>query len=313
MPPPQPTPLNRDQSHPLLTSFPPFLLVAIHSLLYHRHLYPPTTFLSTRAYNLPVHQSRHPTVCAWIRSAVDALSIQLARGTVARVAVVMHAPAPSRAVLERWVFDTTAFPAWPAGKSREPARAMADFGRMMEREARGEEGRGRHGIELFPDPEVGGEGTSSRVRWPDVDEQLRGALRRLGHVAGGMGGLPEGSTYTVAVEMREEGRAPIEVCTFLGLVGFCCGLTFGVASAGVDPVGAKLAAGVEYEGRAGGGCGRCQDDADSVGAGRAAVFRVLAGGGEGKVRGGRRGRGRRDGEFGVWVDAGPRVIDGLGL
>lgn len=225
MPPHQPTPLNRDQSHPLLTSFPPFLLVAIHSLLYHRHLYPPTTFLSTRAYNLPVHQSRHPAVCAWIRSAVDALSIQLARGTVARVAVVMHAPAPSRAVLERWVFDTTAFPAWPAGRSREPARAMADFGRMMEREARGEEGRGRHGIELFPDPEVGGEGTSSRVRWPDVDEQLRGALRRLGHVAGGMGGLPEGSTYTVAVEMREEGRAPIEVCTFLGLVGFCCGLT----------------------------------------------------------------------------------------
>lgn len=210
--PPPPTPLNRDQSHPLLTSFPPFLLVAIHSLLYHRALYPPTTFLSTRAYNLPVHQSRHPAVCAWIRSAVDALSVQLARGTVARVAVVMHAPLPSREVLERWVFDTTSFPAWPVARSREPARAMADFGRMMEREARGEEGRGRHGIVLFPeDGEDGGEGT--RVRWPDVDEQLRGALRRLGHVAGGMAGLPEGSTYTVAVEMREEGRAPIEVST----------------------------------------------------------------------------------------------------
>ncbi|KAK0746479.1 DNA-binding protein [Schizothecium vesticola] len=213
--PPCPTPLGRDQSHPLLSSFPAFLLVAIHNLLYYRGLYPRTTFLSTRAYNLPVHQSRHPAVCAWIRSAVDAITSQLARGAVARVAVVMHAPSSSsRAVLERWVFDTTSFPAWPASGIREPARVMAGFGRMQAKEARGEEGEERHGIDFFPAEAAEGveqpPGTcAGRVSWPDVDEQLRGALRRMAHAAEGMRGLPEGCSFTVAVEMREEGEGPI--------------------------------------------------------------------------------------------------------
>ncbi|KAK4134560.1 DNA-binding protein [Trichocladium antarcticum] len=139
--------LPLDQSHILLTSFNSFLTVAIHNILYYRNIYPRTTFLSTRAYNLPVHQNRHPKVCAWIRDAVDAVAVQLPTGHVARIAIATRDGAP-----------------------RELHR-----------------------------------------RWPDLDEQLRGALRRMASTAEGMAALPAGCTFTVAVELGEEGRAPIGV------------------------------------------------------------------------------------------------------
>ena len=84
--------LTLDHSHVLLTAFNSFLTVAIHNILYYRNIYPSETFLSTKAYNLPVHQNRHPKVCAWIRDAVDAVAIQLSTGHVARIAIVIHSP-----------------------------------------------------------------------------------------------------------------------------------------------------------------------------------------------------------------------------
>ncbi|KAG5925361.1 hypothetical protein E4U42_004374, partial [Claviceps africana] len=61
--------LAPSQASFLLSSLANFLTVAIHSILYHRALYPPASFLTARAYNLAVHQSRHPAVCAWVRDA----------------------------------------------------------------------------------------------------------------------------------------------------------------------------------------------------------------------------------------------------
>ncbi|KAK0744988.1 DNA-binding protein [Apiosordaria backusii] len=75
------------QSHILLTSFNTFLTVAIHNILYYRRLYPQSTFLSTRAYNLPAHQNRHPKVCTWITDAVSSVASQLSTGQVSRIAV----------------------------------------------------------------------------------------------------------------------------------------------------------------------------------------------------------------------------------
>ncbi|KAK1834239.1 DNA-binding protein [Podospora conica] len=199
------TTLAQDQAYPLLSSFSCFLLASIHNLLYLRALYPRATFLSSRAYDLPVHQSRHPAVCAWIRSAVDAVTAQIARGAVARVAVVVHGPKPKREILERWLFDTSRFPAWPPSVvRRDPAKAMEDTGMMLEMEGEEEESRELQGLELLEPPEPWD------VNWPDVDQQLRGALRRMAHAAEGMGELPAGCGFTVAVEMREEGMAPIE-------------------------------------------------------------------------------------------------------
>ncbi|EFX05840.1 mitotic spindle checkpoint protein [Grosmannia clavigera kw1407] len=101
-----------------------FFHVAVHSVLYYRQLYPERSFLSATAFGVPVHQSRHPQVCAWVTDAVDHAIGQLAGGAVETVAVVVHAPfggahshpnLPPGAVLERWVFDVSHVPAWPGG------------------------------------------------------------------------------------------------------------------------------------------------------------------------------------------------------
>ncbi|CAM1511704.1 Fc.00g092170.m01.CDS01 [Cosmosporella sp. VM-42] len=170
---------------PLLTSFTTFLTLTLHTLLYHRTLYPRTTFLTARAYNLPVHQSRHPGLCTWISDAVATVSTQLQSGAVRRIAVVMHR-AKSLAVLERWVFDVESFPVW---------------------------GEGRDEQGLVDGPGIVGVGEEEEevdsVNWTDVNEALRGALRRIAHAAEGMPALPEGSTFTLAVELRDEAPAPI--------------------------------------------------------------------------------------------------------
>ncbi|KLU93032.1 hypothetical protein MAPG_11973, partial [Magnaporthiopsis poae ATCC 64411] len=95
-PPPEddPSAIPLPYAHTLLRSFDSFLTVAVHNILYYRGIYPPRTFLSVRAFDLPVQQNRHPLVCAWVRDAVDAVSAQIADGAVHRVAVVLHAPPP---------------------------------------------------------------------------------------------------------------------------------------------------------------------------------------------------------------------------
>lgn len=162
---------------PLLTSFATFLTLSIHSLLYHRQLYPARTFITARAYNLPVQQSRHAGVCRWINDAVSAVAQQLAKAGVERVVFVVHAPKGFE-VLERWVFDVGLFPEWGEDVSGKDE---------VEREGEGE------------------------VNWTDVNEGLRGGLRRLAYAAEKMDKPPEGSTFTLAVELREEAPAPIAV------------------------------------------------------------------------------------------------------
>ncbi|KAJ4270149.1 hypothetical protein NW762_001822 [Fusarium torreyae] len=168
------------QASLLLSSFTTFLTLTLHTLLYHRALYPQTTFLTARALNLPVHQSRHPGLCTWINDAVSSVAAQLRKGAVRRIAVGMHA-AKSFDVLERWVFDVETFPiGWGD-------REEATYNPVMIEGAEEEDG----------------------VNWTDVNEALRGALRRVAHAAEMMPPLPEGSTFTLAVELRDEASAPI--------------------------------------------------------------------------------------------------------
>ncbi|KAK7403982.1 hypothetical protein QQX98_010263 [Neonectria punicea] len=181
--PPQGLSLPSSLASPLLSSFTTFLTLALHSLLFHRGLYPPATFLTARALNLPVRQSRHPGLCAWINDAVAAVALQLQKGVVRRIAVVMHAP-KSFDVLERWVFDVKAFPAW-GDLTGDGDAAKEDTGAVDEDE------------------------TEGLVNWTDVNEALRGALRRIAYAGETMPLLPEGSTFTLAVELRDEAPAPI--------------------------------------------------------------------------------------------------------
>ena len=86
-----------------------FLTVAVHTLLHHRALYPPESFVAARKYNCPVRQSRHRGVCDWVNAAVDAVEGQLLRCAVRRVALVVFAPRTGEP-LERFVFDLARFP-----------------------------------------------------------------------------------------------------------------------------------------------------------------------------------------------------------
>ncbi|KAL1868217.1 hypothetical protein VTK73DRAFT_3810 [Phialemonium thermophilum] len=130
---------------------------------------------------------------------------------------------PPGAVLERWMFDVSRFPPWPGG-----ADAMRDFGSAVaagnRQQAEPEEDDGEAGEDVGDLEGSAGEaerhdaygiqptmplGTAGGVNWTDVDQQLRGAVRRIASAAEKMAPLPEGCTFTVAIELREEGKAPI--------------------------------------------------------------------------------------------------------
>lgn len=66
-----------DTYHAVVSAFSDFLTVAIHTILFERDIYPKSSFLKARKYNYPVRQSRHPTVCQWIRDAVAAVEVEM--------------------------------------------------------------------------------------------------------------------------------------------------------------------------------------------------------------------------------------------
>lgn len=224
-PSPQTTEVPLAEARLLFSSFTSFLTVSIHTVLYYRAIYPKQTFLSAKAFNLPVHQSRHPKVCSWINDAVEAVTAQIAQGRVERVAVVIHAPTnPSDSkvsstqpvapgsVLERWMFDVSHLPAWPGGiealhnfRSEGGGSEQKDLDGFEDDDGSGEDNT----KDLAGDGGLAENDLASAINWTDVDEQLRGAVQRLAYAGEKMEDLPEGCTFTVAVELRDEARAPI--------------------------------------------------------------------------------------------------------
>jgi len=162
----------------LVTTFATFLTVAIHTILYERDIYPRTSFLSARKYNFAVRQSRHPRVCKWITDAVSAVEAELLKGAVERVAVVIYDP-QDRAV-ERFMFDTSRFPVVPLAEQDTP----------LER-------RNQKGDKVAVMPIV------------DLEEQFRATMSRLSGCGSALKSVPEGSTFSVAVELRDESEPPI--------------------------------------------------------------------------------------------------------
>lgn len=162
----------------LITNFTDFLTVAIHTILYERSIYPQTSFLSARKYNLPVRQSRHPKVCEWINDAVAAVETELLKCAVDRVAVMIYDKKSQPK--ERYVFDVSHFPALSA----------ADLDVPMTRES-------SDGQQLAVLPIV------------DMEEQFRAALSKLAGCSSTLGSLPDECTFTVAIELRKDGGAPV--------------------------------------------------------------------------------------------------------
>ncbi|KAI9741459.1 MAG: hypothetical protein M1818_004265 [Claussenomyces sp. TS43310] len=171
-----------DTYQALLTTFSDFLVVAIHTILFERGIYPVETFISTRKYNFPVRQNRHPKVCKWITDAVAAVEAEMLKGGVQRVAVVIYSR--DSQPLERFMFDVSSFP------EVEAAEVLTPFERG----------------------ETAGEGSLNgdlHASLVDVEEQLRATVRKLAYCGGKLGPLPEGCTYTVVVELKDTADPPI--------------------------------------------------------------------------------------------------------
>lgn len=162
-----------------IQSFTDFLTVAIHTIIYERNLYDHDSFLSARKYNFSVRQSRHPQVCTWINDVISAVQVELLKGTVARVVVMIYDCATNHA-LERFVFDTARFPVVPAAEHETPLTRVDEKGET---------------VSVLPAIEL--------------EEQLRATMSRLSGCGAALGELPETCTFTIAVELKDDSEPPI--------------------------------------------------------------------------------------------------------
>ncbi|KAL8705048.1 MAG: hypothetical protein Q9201_001818 [Fulgogasparrea decipioides] len=158
----------------VVSAFSDFLTVAIHTILYERELYPRTSFLAARKFNCPVRQSRHPKVCKWIQDAVAAVGVEMLKCALSSISLVIHAPPPSSAPLERYVFSTAAFPAVPSSELLTP---------FLEN----------------PPPAA------------DLPEQFRATIARLSTLSSTLSPLPADCSFTLVAELRDDAdvQAPL--------------------------------------------------------------------------------------------------------
>lgn len=172
----------------LLDTLTSFLTVATHHILYLRRLYPLVSFLSTRAYNYPVRQNRHPTVCTWINDAVAAIRHQFEKNTVEKVSLCIYELGGNR-VLERWTFDLGAFPS----VARHDRDAPFDADLLA-------------GDEDSP--------LDTTVNVADLEAHFRATLSMITTSAARLRPLPEGPgapecSFTLAIEVKDKADRPV--------------------------------------------------------------------------------------------------------
>jgi mitotic spindle assembly checkpoint protein MAD2B len=177
-----------------LSAFTSFLTAYTHTLLYLRALYPRTSFVTSRFHNTPVHQSRHPLVCEWIRDAVSAVHAELLEGTVSRIGIVIFSNPDSETgsakIMERYMFDVSTFPVVSRNERNMEIQweAESDEGSDEERVGR------KKGKEKEWDANVD----------VDMSEQFRAALIVLQTRASQLKVLPEGCSFNVSMELKDE-------------------------------------------------------------------------------------------------------------
>ncbi|KAL8781859.1 MAG: hypothetical protein Q9213_005800 [Squamulea squamosa] len=156
-----------DNYHAVVSAFSDFLTVAIHTILYERNIYPRTSFMAARKFNCPVRQSRHPKVCKWIQDAVAAVEVEMLKCTLSSISLVIHAPPPSSAPLERFLFSTTAFPSVPSSEVLTPF-------------------------------------TNNPPPATDLPEQFRATMSRLSTLSSALRPLPPDCSFTLVTELRDD-------------------------------------------------------------------------------------------------------------
>lgn len=101
-------------------------------------------------------------------------------------------------ILERYLFDLSLFP---------PTPSKEDFHTEIERESNGDEA-----VSISKKKSE----NKTEVLMVDIEEQLRGAVGRLAMVGGKLGLLPVGCTFSVVVELKDNGGevAPLGVSDY---------------------------------------------------------------------------------------------------
>lgn len=168
----------------LLDTVTDFLTVATHHILYLRRVYPPVSFLSTRAYNYPVRQNRHPDVCKWIEDAIAAVRDQMQKNRIRTVSICIF-ECDNNEVLEKWTFDLRNF----------PSVVRRDW--------------------YVPFESINDEDLRSKMTVTDLEHSFRATFSRLDTVSGKMRPLPNGDgapecSFTITIELREGQKKPLD-------------------------------------------------------------------------------------------------------
>ena len=163
-----------------------FLTVSIHHILYLRSIYPRVSFLSTRAYNFPARQNRHPAVCGWINSAIEAVRDQLEKNAVEKIALCIF-DLERNVVLEKWTFDLRTF----------PLVEKLDRDTPFEREDAGSN--------------TSTTNLKERINVADLEAQFRAVLTRVASASARLSDLPRQAecSFTVSIEVRDEADRPV--------------------------------------------------------------------------------------------------------
>jgi mitotic spindle assembly checkpoint protein MAD2B len=149
------------------------------------------SFLSARAYNYPVRQSRHPAVCRWINDAVAAIRDQLEKNTVEKVSLCIYECDENR-VLERWTFDLRSF----------PSVAKRDRDVPFESSSNDDDGDQQdHPL-------------ARKVNLADLEANFRATLSRISTSAAKLAPLPEGTgapecSFTLTIEVKDDADRPV--------------------------------------------------------------------------------------------------------
>jgi mitotic spindle assembly checkpoint protein MAD2B len=164
----------------LVAHFLDFLTVSVHTILYERDVYPRESFAPTRRYNYPVRHSRVPEVCEWINEAIDAVEVELMKGIVDRVSLIIYSRFNDP--LERFVFDLTRFPAVAKRDWHVPFASTA--------------------------PEEKERLKKEKIKVVDMEQQFRAVMTRLQFCQRELDPLPDDVSWTISVEVKEEANPP---------------------------------------------------------------------------------------------------------
>lgn len=185
-------PPSTDASAKLLTTYVAlvhalgrFLEVVTHHLLYLRKVYPAVSFITTRAYNFPVQQNRHPEVRAWVKHAVNAVQDQLRKCTVEKIAICIF-ECDDNEVLERWTIDLPELP------TVTESERFAVF-------------------DITDDTEL-----RKQISVTDLEQSFRALLNRMTSISQKMRPLPDGEyapeySFTITIELKEGAHAPVGI------------------------------------------------------------------------------------------------------